>query len=73
MNGGSIVDPQVASYLFNSAKDPKKSIKLKTSLAKRELEILKLDTSLKGSLPKKRRHAGYDIKYREHLLQLSWA
>ena len=42
VNGGSIIDPQVASYLFNAVKDPSKEIGLKTSLAARELEILKL-------------------------------
>ena len=42
VSGGSIIDPQVASYLFKSVKDPKKTIKLKNTLAARELEILEL-------------------------------
>lgn len=37
------------------------------------LNILKSDTSLKGSLAKKRRHAAHDISYRELILKLSRA
>ncbi len=43
------------------------------SLLRIALNILKLDTSLKGSLPKKRRHAAHDFEYRERLLQISRA
>lgn len=35
------------------------------------LNILKTDTLLKGSLPKKRRHAAFDQTYREKLLSLA--
>ena len=38
------------------------------SLLRIALNILKHDTSFKGSLPKKRRHAAFDIDYRESLL-----
>ncbi len=41
-DGGSIIDSQVASYLFKAIKKPSEKNNLKTSLAARELEILKL-------------------------------